>query len=117
MLDQQRIQSLVDLQLSSIADPRVADAIRQLLVVPREEPRPWDYGLPDHSYACWMVLEHAASNTGICYCAQGFGPKSPWGLLFLKGPHKGMGMDSSWFQSLEEAFRDSHAFDLGSESS
>ena len=50
--------------------------------------------------------EHASSNTGIAYCAQGFGPTDPWGLLFLAGPQKSMGMDSGWFITLEHAFRE-----------
>ena len=71
-----------------------------------------DYGADGEKYPCWIVLEHASSNTGIAYCAQGFGPTDPWGLLFLAGPQKSMGMDSGWFTTLEYAFRESAACDI-----
>ena len=86
-------------------------AIRPLLVSPRCEDRPWDYGPPKQKYACWIILEHPPSNTGIAYCAEGFGPQSPWGLLFLR-EHLSMGMDSSWYTTLEDAFRESQACDI-----
>ena len=71
-----------------------------------------DYGEESRTYPCWIVLEHRASNTGIAYCAYGFGPGDPWGLLFLGGPHLSMGMDSAWFVTLEDAFRQSPACDV-----
>jgi hypothetical protein len=66
--------------------------------------RPWDYGRPGEAFPCWLVPEHQASNTGIAYCEQGFGPRCPWGLLFLEGTeHMSMGMDSAWFEYFLEA--------------
>ncbi|CAG0933531.1 hypothetical protein TFLX_03094 [Thermoflexales bacterium] len=64
-------------------------------------------GKKGQTYPCWIVLEHKESNTGIAYCDYGFGPKDPWGLVFLSGDS--MGMDSGWFSSLEDAFRESMA--------
>jgi hypothetical protein len=106
------IERLVGSELARIADKSVVGAIIPLLIPPRVEDRGWDYGASDQTYPCWIVLEHVPSNTGIAYCAEGFGPRSPWGLLFLKGEHLSMGMDSGWFKSLEDAFRDSMAYDL-----
>jgi hypothetical protein len=71
---------------------------------------PWDHGEPGDTYSCWSVLEHHASNTAIAYCEQGFGPTYPWGLLFIRD-HLSMGMDSQWFTSLEDAVRESMAWD------
>ena len=105
------IEALVARQVEGIRQPDLVRAIRPLLVPPRCEPRPWDYGAPSQTYPCWIVLEHQPSNTGIAFCELGYGPSYPWGLLFLKGPHLSMGMDSQWFISLEEAFRDSMAWD------
>ena len=51
------------------------------------------------------------ANTGIAYCPEGFGPRDPWGLVFLSGEHMSMGMDSGWFTSLEDAFRESSAWE------
>src|SRR5262245_53639229 len=104
------VTRLVEQQLRAIAQPDLVALARSLLVAPRLESRPWDYGEPNQSFPCWVVLEHPSSNTGIAYCAQGFGPSSPWGLLFLSGEHIGMGMDSAWFASLEDALRNCAAW-------
>jgi hypothetical protein len=111
VLQKADIESLVQAELSRM-DSAVAAAVQPFLVAPRLEQREWDYGAEGQTYPCWIVLEHQPSNTGISYCAQGFGPKDPWGLLFLRGPHLSMGMDSGWFSSLEDAFRGSMACDL-----
>jgi hypothetical protein len=105
------IDTLVAEQFARISQPDVVKSLRPLLVKPRCEQRPWDYGTPDQTYPCWIVAEHRPSNTAIAFCESGFGPSCPWGLLFLNGPHLNMGMDSQWFISLEEAFRDSMAWE------
>jgi hypothetical protein len=53
------------------------------------------------------VLEHVERNLAVAYCPEGFGPRCPWGLLWLAGPWTSMGMDSSWYLTLEDALRDS----------
>ena len=103
------VDALVDAQLAAIADPAISSLVARLRVAPRQEVRPWDYGEP-HEYPCWIVLEHLSSGTAIAYCAQGFGPREPWGLLFLTR-HLSMGMDSAWFSSLEEAVHDNFAME------
>jgi hypothetical protein len=105
------IEALVRAELDRM-DKRVAAAIVLLLVVPRREDRDWDYGAVGQKYPCWIVVEHPASNSGIAYCGEGFGPGDPWGLLFLRGEHLSMGMDSGWFTTLADAFRESMACDL-----
>jgi hypothetical protein len=111
-MDATDIAQLVRSELDRIADHRLVDAIAPLLVAPHLEDRDWDYGPANQTYPCWIVLEHPSSNTGIAYCSEGFGPQYPWGLLFLKGEHLNMGMDSGWYASLEDAFRESMACDL-----
>ena len=81
------------------------------MVTPRVEDRGWDYGAEDQRYPCWIVMEHHQSNTAIAYCEYGFGPKCPWGLLFISGPHMGIGMDAAWYLRLEDAFRESMAWE------
>jgi len=93
-----------------IRDVDVEMRIRSLLVCPHPVERDWDYGRPGETYTCWTVIEHPQSNTGVAYCERGFGPRRPWGLVFLSGPHMGMGQDSNWFASLEEAVKESHAW-------
>jgi hypothetical protein len=106
----EEISNLVEREIDRMTDTRVKDRVRELLVVPYAVERRWDYGAPEQHFTCWTVLEHRTSNTGIAFCGRGFGPSYPWGLVFLSGPHTNIGMDCSWFVSLEEAFRDSMAW-------
>lgn len=110
-MEAREVSGIVEREIQRIRDPRVVDRIRELVVAPYPVERLWDYGAHGERYTCWTVLEHAASNTGIAYCTEGFGPSDPWGLVFLSGPHTNIGMDSAWFASLEDAFRESMAWD------
>jgi hypothetical protein len=105
------ISKLVSEQLAIIQDRKIRDHISSLLVVPYASERDWDYGHRGQKYVCWIVLEHRSSNTAIGYCSEGFGPKNPWGLLFIEGPHMSMGMDSGWYDTLEWTYRESFAFE------
>lgn len=105
-IDENFLSDILKGEIEKISKNDVFDAISKFLVHPRREMRAWDYGLQELSYPCWIVLEHADSNRCIAYCDEGFGPSHAWGLLFVSGSHYGMGMDSAWFNSLEEAFLD-----------
>jgi hypothetical protein len=109
--DAKEISTLVEREIGRISETSIRDRIRELLVAPYAVERLWDYGAPGQHFICWTVLEHPPSNTGIAFCGQGFGPSYPWGLVFLSGPHMNIGMDCGWFVSLEEAFRESMAWD------
>lgn len=111
MLQRADIERIVQDELSRM-DAALEAAVRPFLVAPHMERREWDYDTDGQTYPCWIVLEHDPSNTGIAYCAEGFGLRSPWGLVFLRGEHLSMGMDADWFESLEDAFRQSQACDL-----
>ncbi len=113
MLNVENISALVDQELSSIVDAELVAAIRALLVTPTPVGREWDYGRPGETLTCWTVLEHRPSNTGIAYCAQGFGSSDPWGIVFLSGDYTGVGMDAAWFPTLEAAMRVCPAWDSG----
>jgi len=108
-LDASAVVALVDAQLTAMSNPALITLVARLRVSPRCELRPWPYA-ERHHYPCWIVLEHPPSNTGIAYCADGFGPRAPWGLLWLS-EHLSMGDDSAWFTSLEDALRDSRAIE------
>ena len=99
------VTNIVERELRAITQPELLALVHQLLVSPKLEQRVWDYGAENQRFPCWLVLEHRPSNTGIAYCAHGFGPSDPWGLLFLSGENMSMGMDSGWFASLEDALR------------
>lgn len=105
------VARLVDEELARITDPALVAAIRRLLVTPYAVDRDWDYGREGEKYTCWTVLEHPSSNTGIAYCELGFGPACPWGLVFLSGEYMSIGADYSWYANLEDAMRESQAWD------
>jgi hypothetical protein len=109
--DVKDISSRVEHELKQISDGKLVSRIRELLVTPNPVERAWDYGSRGEHFVCWTVLEHHPSNTGIAYCLQGFGPAYPWGLVSLSGSHMNIGMDCSWFASLEDAMRESLAWD------
>jgi hypothetical protein len=108
-----KIEVLVEQELAKIPDHHLVAAIRKLMVKPYPVERAWDYGSEDENYICWTILEHPPSNTGIAYCESGFGPSNPWGLVSLSGEDKDMriGMDCNWFARLEDAMRESMAWD------
>jgi len=110
-MNAKEMSELVGQQLQRISDAKLKEAIRELLVTPYPVERDWDYGAPGEQFTCWTVLEHPPSNTGIAVCAKGFGPSYPWGLVALSGEYMSIGMDCGWFRSLEEAMRESIAWD------
>jgi hypothetical protein len=105
------ISSRVEQELEQISDCKLVSRIRELLVTPYPVERAWDYGSRGEHFVCWTVLQHQPSNTGMAFCLQGFGPADPWGLVSLSGSHMNIGMDSSWFASVEDAMRGSRAWD------
>ncbi len=111
MTDKHMIEEKVHAELSQIVDADLLAAMQPLLVVPRCELRGWDYGALGQEFPCWIILDHPPTNTCIAYCQHGFGPLSPWGLLFIAGQYLSMGMDSGWYSRLEDAFRESMAWD------
>jgi hypothetical protein len=65
----------------------------------------WDYG--NEIFDCFIVFKDIHTNTGIVYSEFGFGPKNPWGLIFLSKMNSGM--DSGWFNNLFDCFMDTFA--------
>lgn len=101
------LKSKIESELKLLSDTRVLANIRSLLVEPYPVLRSWDYGAPNEQYTCWAVLDDHCEDTGIAYCESGFGPSHPWGLVFLPGENKSIGMDSGWFSTFLEAYFDS----------
>jgi hypothetical protein len=111
-MDPIKLKALIDEELKHLSDPRVPAHIRSLLVEPSVVLRDWDYSEPVEQYPCWAVLNHDASNTGIAYCENGFGPRRPWGLVALIGNDPkamSMGMDTGWFSTFLDAYFESYA--------
>ncbi len=99
------ISDLVAAELALIEDHLRVESLKTFLVIPRQEERDWDYGVPDTRYAYWVVAEVRDRGILLVYCEHGFGPEMPWGFLFANKPQaKTLGMDSQWCWYLEEAF-------------
>lgn len=110
-MDATTLKKMLRDELQTLTDPRVLDNLAQRLCEPRIELFDWSYA--DAQYPCWIVLEDdpANSDTGIVYCEQGFGPRCPWGLMWLT-PENGrreMGQDSDWYTSFLKAYWESRA--------
>jgi hypothetical protein len=110
-IDAYTLKTVIDHELERLSDARVVTHIRTLLVEPKAVLRDWDYGSPGQQFPCWAVLDHTDSNTGIAYCESGFGPRNPWGLVWLGGDDHpmSMGMDSGWFPTFLGAYFESAA--------
>jgi hypothetical protein len=104
-LDSGEIERILDAEVSRTSAASIVALIGKLRIRPQLQVRRWNYGAP-HEYPCWLVLADPVSNVGVAYCAHGFGPKSPWGLLWLSGRRSDMGDDSGWFSSLADAVTD-----------
>lgn len=102
------VAAAVDEDLANLRDPRVLASIKAFRVTP---PTPirlgWDYGAPGEAFDGWLVFSDPGQSTGIAYCDQGFGPKSPWGLIAIAEVSPSMGMDCGWFPRFIEAYLDS----------
>jgi len=105
------IGPIIEREIAKISEQDLIALIRKLAVPLRCEQRGWDYGKPNEEYPCWIFAEHPESNTAFAYTEYGFGPSSPWGLLSINGRYMSMGMDSGWFVSLEDLFRESMAWE------
>ena len=99
------MSALVDSQVKMIADPIVRSALQSFLIPPIKQDREWFYGAPLEKLLCWLVMEDTKSDTGIVYSEVGFGPRNPWGLVFLSKLI--IADDAGWFPTLERAFYDS----------
>jgi len=100
------VRRLEDAQLQRFRNVALAETVRNFVIEPWSEERPWDYGPPGTKYLCWIVVDPPHLNVGINYCESGFGPECPWGLIGLTNGDPGMGPDSSWFATLEAAAED-----------
>jgi len=102
--ERSRVIREVEAELAAMTKD-VAAQIQPFLIDPYQTDRPWSYGPEIHR--CWTVIEDKFSNTGIAYCEAGITYKeSRWLLVWIDGDLD-IGMDSSWFETLEDAFLDS----------
>lgn len=108
-IDSHALKAMIRAELAQMSDARVVAQVEALLVEPSVTMRGWDYSDERVEYPCWTVFSHPASNTGIAYCEYGFGPRSPWGLVFLEGKMTSIGMDCGWYTTFLEVFFETSA--------
>lgn len=106
MLTSESVRILVQGELKSFVQVGDVEAIEQFLVEPWVQTRGWDYSktLPE-SFPVWVVAEDKQRNYALLYSEHGFGPEAPWGIAFTSDRY--FGMDSAWYPSLYQAFRES----------
>jgi hypothetical protein len=103
MLTSSSVQELVQAELARFKDATLKRRMLDGLVEPYCQLRPWNYGEPGEELPCWIVYDAPGDFVGIAYCDAGFGPRAPWGLLWLENGRRDMGDDSGWFAYLEQA--------------
>ena len=109
MLDADQVRVLVSDQLNSIQDRRCREDLERYVVTPRKQIRNWDYGAEGETFRVWLVADFRGTRTGIAYSEHGFGPQNPWGLVFVDD--EWFGQDSCWYLRMEDAFRESMAWE------
>lgn len=105
-----QVSDVIESELGKVKDTQALELIRKWRVPLRCEMRSWDSIEADAKYPCWIFAEHQESNTMFAYCEHGFGPGCSWVLLGFSRPYSNMGTDSTWFDSLEDLFRNSMAW-------
>lgn len=99
----------IETELKTIDDAIVLAFIEARLVEPHVVMRDWDYGAPGQQYPCWTIFEDHGRDLALVYCDEGFGPQTPWGMVWIgkSGRPPSMGMDTGWHPTFVEAFLDS----------
>jgi len=98
-------QQLLATEKKSFQNFHALKRFSELEVKPEVGKLKWDYG--NEVFECFVVFKDMETDTGIVYSEFGFGPKNPWGLVFLSKMHSGM--DSGWFGNLFDCFMDTMA--------
>ena len=101
MLDPQVLQNLIEGELAQVSDARVLDHIAKLRIVPLRFAGRWIFTRSARFHPCWGLLRDRYG--GIAYCASGFGPSHPWGLMRIEDGYP-MGDDTSWLPTLLDAY-------------
>lgn len=108
------INKLVDLQLTLIPSPQRQEALRKILIEPRETylgQFKWYHETSPvkRERTCWCVAEDKVSGTIIVYDVfTRHGPDHPWGILDTQSKENGIDVDCLWHPSLDDAFINSN---------
>jgi hypothetical protein len=102
VLDPRTLQDLVEAELAQLSDARVLAHIARLRIEARPFAGRWNFTRARRYHPCWAILQDERGR-GIAYCASGFGPSLPWGLMRL-ADESSMGVDSDWLPTLLDAY-------------
>jgi hypothetical protein len=105
-ITREQLVGKLDSEIAAISDAGVRASVEALRVHPTLMTCEWGYSRPSEIYPCWKVAEDTVHGVGIVHCEQGFGPRTPWGLVWLHEPVPAMGQDSGWFSSFRETAAD-----------
>ncbi|MDQ8027266.1 MAG: hypothetical protein REJ23_00960 [Brevundimonas sp.] len=114
MPDPAHLKAIIEAELQHLTHPQATTAIRAHLVEPVSVTLDWDYGAPSQQFPGWLVFDDPTTDTEIVFCADGFGPSHPWGLILPEGDHRPMGMDSGWYRTFLGAWSDLTGLEPGS---
>ncbi len=93
------VKALIEQEVARIESPLLRQAAASVLVEPRLQPVPWDYGEDGEQFDCWIVANLRPWRPYVvAYCEQGFGPADPFGVI--DADLSTMGMDARWWDSL-----------------
>lgn len=102
MLDPQTLSDLVEAERAQLSEARVLADIDRLRIDPRAFAGRWNFTRARRYHPCWAILQNERGH-GIAYCASGFGPVLPWGLMRLEDGSP-MGDDTGWLPTLLDAY-------------
>lgn len=108
------MKKLVHLQMMLIPSPQRQEALRKILIEPRETHLgqfKWCYetSLKKRKRTCWCVAEDKVSGTIIVYDVfTRHGPYYAWGILDTNSKEHGIDPDCLWHASLDDAFINSN---------
>jgi hypothetical protein len=99
------VEALVRDDVRAISDARVVAHVCSLMAVPPQRlPLAWSFGSLGETLDGFLVLDHPRSGTGIVYCGQGFGPDTPWGLVFIDRGPLSTGTSDGWYARVLDAY-------------
>lgn len=105
-ITRERLVGELEGEIAAVGDVNVRGSVEAILIEPVLMSCSWDYGIPGETYSCWKVAEDKGRGVGIVRCEQGFGPQTPWGLVWLHETTPSMGQDCGWFSTFRGAAAD-----------
>lgn len=102
----QIVEALVKTELADFQNSKLRAQLSELLIPPLLQLREWDYGKSGETYPVWIVAHLGTSGdkpVAIAFSRYGHASQGKcWGLVWSDDLF--FGMDSAWFERLEDLF-------------